>query len=375
MSPGYFNHRQYLAESWWDRRRFVSNWWRIYAADPYWVPLYHPRLQQAVEPARNQHLARLRPHFIHLEALPKRERGAFASPGFYAVSIEEPVAAAVILADPRRRDRTAYLALLHCVNDTGTFERLINYAAELLQMQRYRKLIGPTGLSPHLGSGLLQDSWNQLPPLHTPYNPPYLPELANITLKTRSQARLYYLPSPPGPPQPASSPAKLVPLEPARLAADLLPLLQAACPPWLDFAPPDAKEAAFLLRWLEPWPLFGWLAQVDSLPVGFVLLQPDLSARLRRAKGGRNPLWRLWLRRAAARPAGAGRILFGAVLPDWRGQGIGRQLLHQALAAARQQKWHGLSIGPLPAPISAVQFLIHHGAQPQQTYLLYQHEF
>ena len=123
-----------------------------------------------------------------------------------------------------------------------------------------------------------------------------------IVLSPLARSRLYRLEVPDELPPAPSSRANLVPLEPDRLAADLLPLLIAACPAWAGFVPPDAEEAGFLLNWLGQWPLFGWLAEVDLEPVGFVLLQPELAPRLRRGGGGRNPLWRLWLTWAGRRP-------------------------------------------------------------------------
>jgi GNAT superfamily N-acetyltransferase len=241
-------------------------------------------------------------------------------------------------------------------------------------MSLYTRLIGPTGLSPHLGTGLLQDHWDELPPLHSPYDPPYMLEAVDSAMRPLGRSRLYHLEIPPERPPAPPALAQLSPLEPARLASDLLPLLAAACPSWADFAPPDAKEAAFLLRWLGRWPLYGWLAQVQGEPVGFVLLQPDLSPRLRRAGGGRRRLWRPWLTWVSQRPARQGRLLYGAVLPQWRGRGIGRQLLHQALITGHEGGWRTLSIGPLPTTSSACAFLERQGARSRQSYLLYQRD-
>jgi GNAT superfamily N-acetyltransferase len=125
---------------------------------------------------------------------------------------------------------------------------------------------------------------------------------------------------------------------------------------------------------LDNWPLFGWLAQIKAEPVGFVLLQPDLTVRMRRAGGGRNPLWRLWLSWAARRPVRQGRVLFMGVLPARHGQGIGKRLLHQAMQTAHQQGWQSLTFGPLPGVAPAVGFLERHGAEARQSYVLYQGE-
>ncbi|HRV91512.1 MAG TPA: GNAT family N-acetyltransferase [Anaerolineae bacterium] len=52
-----------------------------------------------------------------------------------------------------------------------------------------------------------------------------------------------------------------------------------------------------------------------------------LARQLRRSNGGRNTFWRWWLKWADHQPAPAGRILYLAVLPEWRRRGIGRHLV------------------------------------------------
>ncbi len=162
------------------------------------------------------------------------------------------------------------------------------------------------------------------------------------------------------------------PFDPSRLAKDLLPLLITACSPSADLPPPDTEEAAFLLRRLGLAPLHAWLAHVDEQPVGFTLLQPDLAPLMRRTNGGRHLPWRLWLAWRSRGPVSQGRVLYGAVSPRWQGQGIGSQLLHQALITAQRQGWETLSIGPLPEVALACIFLENRGARARQTYRFYQ---
>jgi len=103
-----------------------------------------------------------------------------------------------------------------------------------------------------------------------------------------------------------------------------------------------------------------------------VLLGPDLAPPLRRANGGRFPPWRLWLAWRSRRRLRAGRLFYAAVSPQWQVQGIGGQLLAQALATGHQLGWRTLSIGPVPSTTLATAFLERHGASPRQTYRLYQ---
>jgi GNAT superfamily N-acetyltransferase len=266
----------------------------------------------------------------------------------------------------------AYLALLQCANDEETLERLISLASEQAWALGCTGLIGPTGLSPHLGSGVLLDHFHRVPPLHTAYNPPYLPELVANALEPGPESHLFSIAldaeiSPISPPNDDT----LQPLEPARLAGDLLPLLQVACEAAGDFPPPDASEAEFLLEWLRVFPLSGWVASIDRNPAGFVLLQPDMGTALRRARGGRNPLWRSWLAWRGRRRARSGRLIFGAVLPERRRQGIGRNLWRAALAMARASGWREITAGPVASDSAGEAFLTAMGAQPRQRYRLY----
>jgi GNAT superfamily N-acetyltransferase len=70
----------------------------------------------------------------------------------------------------------------------------------------------------------------------------------------------------------------------------------------------------------------------------------------------------------------AGRVLYVAVIPEWQGKGIGRQLLHQALVTGNQLGWQALSIGPVPTTAPAVAFLERRGAYACQSYRLYQRD-
>lgn len=293
--------------------------------------------------------------------------------------MEEPVAAALVMADPRRSDGTAYLGLLACANDEESLDRLLSAGQEQAWRLGRSRLIGPVGLSPYLHTGALVDHFHLFPPLHTPYSPPYLPDVLQTSLQVIQTARLYALTVDPlkvDRTDPTDRGAvRLVPLEPARLTGDLLPLLVAALAASTEdgagFPPPDALEARFLLDWWGYVPLAGWLALVQETPVGFVLLQPDLAGLMRWAKGGR-PLWRrAWLAWRRTHPVKAGRLLAGGVLPDWRGQGIGSRLWAQTLAYAAGQGWQTLTIGPLQPESDAAAFLTARGAFAQQSYALY----
>lgn len=386
----YFNYHTQtfdaLAASGWERREFVHAWWQIYAGDRRWTPPNYRALGWALNPAHNPHLARLRPTLVYVDALQRTGLvdplgSGQAQPQTMPLPslFEKTIAAAVLLRDPRARDirgrnKTAYLALFQTANDSEGVERLLDYAQEKAAAEGYSRLLLPTGLSPHLGTGMQQDHWDLWPPLHTPTNPPYVPDLFDDWLHPVQTTRLFHAAVPPELADPPTGPARLIPFEPQWLAADLLPLLVAATEPTAALFPaPDAKEARFLLRWLGVKTLIGRLAEVDGEPVGFVLLQPDDAGRMRRANGGRPLRWRAWLVATWRRPVRQGRLLFGGVLPEWRGRGIGRQLWHMALLVAHKQEWKTVTIGPVDETSAAGAFLGHQDAIQQQSYSLLEH--
>lgn len=380
MHSVYFNHYARRAESRWERRDFVHRWWRINAADRRWTPPDFAALYQALvsqkDAASTQHLGRQHPAFLHVEALQGRPRRDGETMRTVAVAtMEEPVAAALVMADPRRRDSTAYLALLTCANDEESLDRLLGAAQETAWSLGCTRLLGPVGLSPYIQAGALVNYFHVTPPLHTPYNAPYLPDVLHASLEAAGETQLYSVavaaPAALAPDPLAAGPAQIMPLDPARLAGDLLPLFTAALENKLGFPPPDAVEAAFLLDWWGRYPLAGWLAVRDNTPVGFVLCQPDLARLMQATRGGR-PLWRrAWLNWRRTHPAQAGRVLAGGVLPAWRNRGIGAQLWRQALAHAHSQDWRTLTVGPLEPQSAAAASLSAHAAAAQQRYTIY----
>jgi GNAT superfamily N-acetyltransferase len=316
---------------------------------------------------------------LWIEALQGRPNteGTWNAQRFNSVFMEEAVAVTALMADPRRHDDIATLSLLSVANDVESLERLLSAAQEQAFARGRSRLVGPVHLSPHLGYGALLDHFNQTPPLYTPYNSPYMPEVLDAVFERVQMAHLYHA-SISAPPDPADGPATLRPLT-AEDDAKVLPYLLTALDDRADeklnggeaFPRPDAAEATFLLSWWGIAPRIGWVAEMEGQPAGFVLLQSDLAAALRRAKGGRTPWWQLWWQWRRTQPTVNGRMVTGGVLPRWRRQGIGHQLWIAALQTAHAQRWRNLSIGPVADDSTAAAFLLAHNAQPLQSYALY----
>lgn len=367
METGYFNYRANVATGWGERRRFLKHWWQFYAGDRHWVPPCYPALRRALA---SQYVERLDPQFLHLEALPRPEsrQQQLAGPGHAVLHgvWERPVATAALLA--RAGQTTTVLSFFRCVNDEATLHHFLELAAETSNTQ---SLLGPVSPSPYLGVGVLASHWSETPPLHTPYAPPYLADLMADVMELVAESRLYHFRLPARADMGAGEVAQLAPLEPSRLAGDLLPLFSQIMADAGHFAPPDADEAAFLLSWWgSVLPLHGWLALVDGEPAGFVLLQADGADWLRRSRGGRYLWQRLWLRIVRKR-ASQGRVLAGGVLAAQRGKGVGRQLLNAAARSATEAGWQTLMVGPVWEPSHAASFLAAAGGEARQRYQLF----
>ncbi|MCY3904995.1 MAG: GNAT family N-acetyltransferase [Caldilineaceae bacterium] len=377
----FFNFRVESGEGYWESVGFLRKWWRIYADDGRWAPPAWASLRQALVSKRFAHLQRGRPRLIALEALPRRRSQASGQPlstfGHGAL-MEQPVAAAVALLDPRRTDGAAHLALPHVANNRESLERLLYAVQEQLAHEGIRRLILPVGLSPYLGTGVLQDHFHRVPPLYAPYAPPYVPELFTTVCRPLGRSLLFALEpgSHAAAAPPTSGPAKIHPLDPNRLGADLLPLFSRTVPSWAGFPPPDELEVEFLLRWILHLPALAWVAEIDGQSVGYLLTQPDGSELLRRSRGGRSLLGRLQLRILELRQPHSVRVLFMGVDPEHRRRGIGRQLWQQMMAAGPVNGWQSVTVGPLPSTAGdGINFLTALGLASRETYLLHRYDF
>ena len=378
----YFNFGGRVAENYWDRRAFLQSWWRVSARDRRWNPPAYRVLFDALVRRRDPHLRSLQPVPLTIEAVPRRTQstglGDMMMPAGMGDSI---VAHALVLGDaPAPRDanglpRSAFLALLAFANDEETLDYLLQAAWLHAQARGARRIVAPCELTPSLSAGLLLDHFHLAPPLHTPYNAPYMPELMAGAMEPLRYSRLWHLVADASLPKSVWPGAfEVVPFDAARLANDLLPLAQAVARGDELLAPPSAAEVAFALRLWAVAPLHGRLALLEGAPVGFYLAQGDVGGSWRRLRGGR-PLWaRATLAVRQPTAAKTGRVLLGGFHPQVRGRGLAQHLLADAHALAVAQRWHSLAIGPVAEESAAAQWLARSGATARQRYALYVQE-
>lgn len=369
MNDGFFNYSTHVAQNWFERRAFVAHWWRRQADDHRWIPPYYDWIRRSLINLRDPHIQRMRPMFIHLEAIPRMRPAnaatTFAHPSFAS---EQNVGGVLVLSDPRRDDGVGYLAMLDLINHEEPLERLLDAVMEKAVEADIQRLLGPVALTPRWQSGILLNAFDRSPPLGSPYNPPFVPELLETAMTPVRHSHLFHsMPTSSPVPQ---GPATLTPFDPQRLAADLLPLAR-ACSDDEEFPAVDSIEMLSTLSSWGPFSINGWLALVDGQAVGFVLLQPDHATTMRRAQGGRMPWGALWLALRRKSVARRGRILLGGVEPEWQGRGIGHQLWQQANNYAVAAGWDALTVGPVEDGSRSAAFMSKMGAVPVQQYALY----
>ena len=299
---------------------------------------------------------------VLVEALPKSS--------LQGVGVEAPVAAAIL----RRLDATgeaAGLTMLRVANERRSLEILLDALAEQAHSLGCRSLVGPFEASPYLGQGVLSSHW-RTPPLLTPYNPPYLPELAHGLMTHHRSLSLYRL-------EIDSHAATLdyrscEQLQPARLEPRLLPLLRAACEHYADLPPLPAAEVRVIEALLSPYRWLGLVSRVEGQPIGVVLAITAVGRPLRPAGGLRGPAgWPLFRHRSRRHPA-AGRVVLWGVLPEFRGRGFGRRLLAGLTCAAASRGLRELIFGPVPAGSPSAGLLQSLGAEAERSFELFRYE-
>jgi len=372
VTVAYFNYTTHWATDWWARREFIHAWWRLNADDPRWLPPDYATWRRLIVQRDAAYWQQLAAQPFYLEALPRRRPSTYApqhQPMLAGAVFEQPVAAAVLLCEPAPAG-VAYLSMLHCANDEETLDRLLGAAMERAAEAGCTRLVAPAGLLPEWGGGALLDRFDQLPPLHTPSNPPYLADLLATSMEVCQRQQLLILPV--NAVAADAGPAVLKPLTLTDLAGVHLPLLAAALTPHSEKAELSPDAAALLLHWVGVYPTCGWLAEVDGAAAGFVVVQPDLAPLVRRTGGGRWLPWRWYGRWALRRPVRRGRLLFGAVVPMWRKRGVGRQLLAEVQRHAAAAGWSELICGPFTDDAPVACWLQRAGARVEQHYALFE---
>jgi hypothetical protein len=289
-----------------DRRtldQFIRLPWRIYANDPAWVP---PLLSDVRKALRPDH-----PFHAHAE-----------TEYFLALRGSEPVGRIAAFVNRRynefHENRTGFIGLFECIDDTAVARALLQTAEEWLTERQMSEAIGPFNFSTNdelYSPGILLDNYTRPATLLMAHARPYYPALFEAAGWAKERDLLAYWT------EDRTVPERLVrgverltgaidglevrPLDMKRLGQEVEKIKDVYNSAWQKnwgFSPLSDPEIALLAENLKPIvdPRFAMIAEVHGEPVGFALALPDYNQALRHLNGRLFPLGifkLLWYRR------------------------------------------------------------------------------
>jgi hypothetical protein len=313
------------------RKAFLELPWRLYRADPLWVPPLRRDQQELVGYRRH----------------PFYEKNE--SQTFLALRGGEVVGRIAAVHNRAHNeycgDDLGFFGFFECADDLPAARALLDAAAEWLARRGLRRVRGPVNPSLNYTAGLLVEGFDLPPAVLMPYNPPYYARLIEACGFGKAQDLYAYHGHRR---QLAEAQAKLDPVADQiaerygirirrmsrwrfrRDVADFLEVLNRSLVGHWGFVPFSPAEVAHMakgLSWLlVPEAAIG--AEIDGRLVGVALMIPDYSRRIRRIDGRLFPfgIFRLLARKRAIRRH---RVVAANVLPEYRLHGVSMVLFQQ----------------------------------------------
>jgi GNAT superfamily N-acetyltransferase len=356
-------------------RGFCELPYRLYRADPGWVPPLRSLEYQRWSPEHNASLlSRWCRRFV-------AERGG-RTVGRIAAIIDEDFA-------QRWLPGAGFFGFFECADDPQAAQSLLGAAEDALRGEKRTHALGPVNLTTHDEVGLLVEGHDLRPMILSPYNPPYYEQLVRqCGFTPRSDYHAYAWSADQGHARAVdrllgrlarASPAdlRLRHSQPGRWRQEtrvLFELYNASFAETWGFVPLtweefDERAAGFRQFYRPDLVVF---AERAGRPVGFALVLPDVNEALARVKGR---LWPFgWLRLALALPRlRAARFILLGVLPEATGAGIAPLLAHEAATVARRLGIRHAELSLVHADNHRVRHVIEaFGGRRCKTYRLYE---
>lgn len=327
-----------------ERRRFVRFPWRIYRADPLWVPPLEVERMAFFDRREN-------PFFRHSDAeLFLARRGGEWVGRIAAIENRRHLAT--------YGDATGFFGCFEAIDDVAVARALLERALAWVRERGLRRLRGPMSFTINDECGLLVEGFDRPPVLLMAYNPPYYERLLEACGCVRVQDLYAYRMD-----VPAEVPARVAnvaaavaargiairPLDFRRFEAEVERVHRIHSRAWAEnwgAVPLTVEEMRALARELKPLADrdLVFLAEDGGDPVGVAVTVPDIHQALARARGRLLPVG--WLRLLLARRRiDAVRVLILGVLPGKRLRGVDAALYAHTMAAAARKgyRWGELS--------------------------------
>lgn len=338
-----------------ERNLFIRLPWRLYGADPHWVPPLISSMKRQLDPQQD-------PFFEHAEATL-----------FLAWQYGKPVGriAAIVnfLHNSFHGETTGFWGFFESERDPKVVAALLDKAAEDLRERGMTHMRGPMSPSINAECGMLIEGFHLMPSMLMPYNPPYYPELVEQAGQQKLIDLYAYLilAKNAGPERQniqrlerlANAIRKRHPSLTVRTidmdnyeeeTRQLNDLFNAARRDNWGFVPVTDAEFELLARQMKPIidPNFIFLARDGDKIVGCLMSLPDINPILKKCNGRLLPFgWlRLWLGMHKKRKVRRCRVFGAAALPSHRNMGVTALLFdhivkqgHRAGCEAAEMSW------------------------------------
>src|ERR1700731_4725857 len=358
-----------------ERDQFIKFPWRIYKSDPAWVP----------------------PLIIERKAFLDRKRHPFYQHGdaalFLAKRNGEIVGRIMASDDPNynalHKSNVGCFGLFESIDDVDVATALFDSAAEWLRRRGRSEIMGPIDYSTNYVCGLLIDGFEHPPTLLTAHNPPYYARLIEAYGFEKEKdwyawwfyphnapfSRLHRLVDA----RARKTSVKIRSIDLRHLTDESRRLSAVFNEAWKDnwgFVPFTQAEAGQMAKEMRPVmdPRMTLIAEIDSVPVAFVICVPDINVALLHVDGRLTRfglpiglIKLLWYRRKIRKA----RFIALGVLEKYRRAGIAETLVLQVMEEGASRGFCGELSMTLEDNVMVNRFIEAVGASKYKTYRIY----
>jgi GNAT superfamily N-acetyltransferase len=358
-----------------ERDQFIKFPWRIYKNDPAWVP---PLIIE-----RKAFLDRKRhPFYRHGDAalfLAKRNDGIVGR----IMASDDPNYNAV------HKSNVGCFGLLESIDDVDVARALFDSAADWLRRRGRSEVMGPIDYSTNYVCGLLIDGFEHPPTLLTAHNPPYYARLIEACgFEKEKDWYAWWLVPAPAPLERLDRIAKartrkhsvkIRPIDLRHLTDDSRRLSAVFNEAWKNnwgFVPFTGAEAEHMAKEMRPVidPRMTLIAEIDNVPVAFVICVPDINVALRQVNGRLTrfgvPIGLLQLLYCRHKIRKVRFVALG-VLENYRRAGIAEMLVLQVMEEGARRGFSGELSMMLEDNVLVNRFVEALGASRYKTYRIY----
>jgi GNAT superfamily N-acetyltransferase len=271
-------------------REFLELPYRLYRADPYWVPPLRMAVKELLNTAKHPFYAN-----AEMACFLAEEKGQTV--GRIAAIFDRAY-------NQFQGDELGFFGFLEMIDSQPVADALLRAARQWLQEKKVRAIQGPMNPSSNYECGMLVDGFDSSPYVMMTYNPPYYPELVEKAGWRKTKDLLAYMSSP----QAVSSEkvnrvagralkqngVRVRPIDMKRFDQEVESVWQVYNSAWSrnwGFVPMTREE--FLLQGKEMKqilvPELVLIGEVGDRVVGFALALPDINQALKPAGGNLFP--------------------------------------------------------------------------------------